>query len=352
MNEQISNNTEIREMGSAIPARAMVMQTLSGLIFSMAIKAALEVGVFHALKDGITALDKMATSLKLDPTALKRLLRALCSVGLLHEDDLNQYSVTKAGSTLQAGATPESLEPIARYLLSELIILPMSEMSYSIRTGKPSFDKVMGRSWYEENSKENCKELSIMDKAMEAYSKISLPDILEAYPFTEYNLIVDIAGGMGQMLVGILDLNKKAKGILFDTPETIKRAKDYIKSIGFSEKCQLIPGDMFEKVPVGGDLYIISKALNDWDDEHVIYALKNVRTAMSKNSKLILIEQLANEEISSPEEAIRNLIFLVCTPGGSVRTQIEFTKLINQAGLKTSQVMATKSGFSVIECTA
>ena len=350
MDEQVLDSPEIREMRSDMPPQKMVMQILSGLIFSMAIKSALELGVFHALSGGSCTLDKMAVSLKVNSSALKRLLRALCSIGILYEDRPNHYNVTPLGATLQVGPTPESLEPIARYLLSESIILPMFEMNYSIRTGKPSFDKIMGRGWYE-SSNENYEGLSIMDKAMEAYSKISLPDILDAYPFTECNVVVDIAGGMGHMLAGILDLNKTAKGILFDTPETIKRAKDYIKSIGLAKKCQLIPGDMFEKVPSGGDLYVISKALNDWDDEHVICVLGNVRTAMGKSSKVILIEQLADEEVASPEEAIRNLIFLVCTPGGYVRTQAEFTKLIDKAGLKTSRVITTKSGFSVIECT-
>ncbi len=228
-------------------------------------------------------------------------------------------------------------------------MLPMTEMSYSIRTGRPSFDKIMGRGWYE-NTKDDDGVLSIMDNAMKTYSTISLPDILDAYSFTEHNVIVDIAGGMGQMLAGILDSNKRAKGILFDTPETIERAKDYIKSIGFTERCQLIPGDMFKEVPTGGDLYVISKALNDWDDEHVSCVLRNVKKSMGKDSKLILVEQLANGEVPSPEEVVRDLIFLVCTPGGYVRTKAEFNKLIDKSGLKTSRVMTTKSGFSIIEC--
>lgn len=350
MNEQMLNTAEIRNDGLDVPSQQIVMQTLSGLIFSMAIKSALELGVFSSLKDGVCTLDKMATSLEVNVSALKRLLKALCTAGLLYEGPSNQYNVTKSGATLQAGPTPESLEPIARYMLSKRIVFPMFEMSYSIRTGKPSFDKIMGRSWYE-SSEESCDGLSIMDKAMETYSKISLPDIIEAYPFTGYNVIVDIAGGMGQMLAGVLDLNKEAKGILFDTPETIERAKDYIKSIGLTERCQLLSGDMFEKIPSGGDLYVISKVLNDWDDEHVTRVLSNVRTAMGKTSKLILVEQMADEGVPTPEEAIRNLIFLVCTSGGSVRTKTEFTKLINEAGLKTPRVIATKSEFSVIECT-
>jgi len=348
MNKQMLKNTEISEIGPEIPPQKVVMQIISGLVFSMAIKSALELGLFQALKDGIRTLDNMAASLRANSAALRRLVRALCSIGILYEEQSNQYNVTNLGATLQVGPTPESLESITRYLLSESIVLPMFEMSYSIRTGKPSFDKIMGRGWYE-SSKEN-NGLSIMDKAMETYSKISLPAILGAYSFTKYDVIVDIAGGMGHMLAGILNLNERSKGILFDTPETIRRAKNYIESLGLTDKCQLIPGDMFEKVPSGGDLYVISKALNDWDDEHVIRILKNVRTAMGNGSKVILIEQLAYEGTPNPEETIRDLIFLVCTPGGYVRTQAEFTKLINEAGLKISSVIDTKSGFSVIEC--
>ncbi len=106
MNKQTQHSAAVREKGLDLPPQIAVMQILSGLTFSMVIKSALEVGVFRVLKEGIYTLDKMAVSLKVNPAALKRLLRALCSVGLLYEDRPNQYNVTKLGATLQPRSNP------------------------------------------------------------------------------------------------------------------------------------------------------------------------------------------------------------------------------------------------------
>ena len=62
---------------------------------------------------------------------------------------------------------------------------------------------------------------------MEIYSKMSLPSILKAYSFEKFDVIVDVAGGMGQLITGILGAAPKSKGILFDLPKTIQSAKAF-----------------------------------------------------------------------------------------------------------------------------
>lgn len=329
-------------------AQAETMQILGGYAITFAIKAAMEVGVFRALYNGIDTLEEMAQTLELKPAALRQLMRVLVSVGILQVEESGCYSTTQYGGVFQPTPYPNSIEPIAEYVLSDALILPMMNLGYSIRTGKSAFEHIMGSSWYEYGNG-NPKHLTIMDHAMETYSNLSLPPLLAAYPFAQYNLIVDIAGGLGQILAGILLQNPQTKGMLFDLPATIDRANEYMHSRGLNERCQLIGGNMFKSIPAGGDLYIISKVLNDWDDEHVVDILRNISAAMSVSAKLIIMEDIESDNSSDPERAIRDLFLLACA-GGRVRSVSELRGLIENAGLKIAQVIPVPSQFSIIEC--
>ncbi|MEC0599327.1 methyltransferase [Bacillus spizizenii] len=329
--------------------QAVVMQMVSGLGFSMAVKTAVDLGVFSALKDGRASVETLAESLKLNPSALSRLLRALESVGLVVQEEDCYFDVTEYGATLIPGKTPKSIKPLVDYLLHETVVQSMFKMDYSIRTGKSSFEEIYGEKWYE-NDQLDKEYLKTMNKAMEIYSKMSLPALLASYSFEPYDVIVDVAGGMGQLLTGILSSAPESKGILFDLPKTIESAKEYLASAEVSERCNFIGGSMFDEIPSGGSLYVISKVLNDWDDEHVVSILRNISNVMSDNAKLIIIENVPDAGRLSPEEAFRDLLFLVCSAGGRVRKKKDFENLIAKVGLTLKNVIQTPSKFSIIEC--
>lgn len=345
--EKETNVSTLQEASiAAVPPQAVVLGSISGYFGSFVIKTAVELGVFRALKEGINTNEELAAYLELDPNALRRFLRALVSMELLTVNESGQYKATAYGATLQPGPTPQSIEPLVDYILGDFIIEPMMKLGASIRTGKPSFDN---SSWYK-SEEINAEQQQIVNRAMEVYSKVSLPAILKSYSFSEYNVIVDVAGGLGQILAGILQFNPNSKGILYDLPSTIERAREYIESTDVAERCELVGGDMFKSIPTGGNLYIISKALNDWDDEHVWTTLKNIRSAMAVDSKLIIIEMLVDDCNPTQEETIRDLLFLAVTPGGGVRTKAEFAALIKKADLEVNQIIPASDKFCIIEC--
>ncbi|MCE3203184.1 acetylserotonin O-methyltransferase [Paenibacillus sonchi] len=345
----MTNATKSEQSMPTIFPQAVVMQIVSGLGFSLAVKTAVELGVFSAFNNGKITVSAMAESLSLNAPALSRLLKALQSISLVTQDEEGNYEVTEYGATLLTGKSSRSLEPLVKYLLHENVVQSMVEMKYSIQTGKPAFEKVFGEQWYGNHEMKD-NYLQTMDKAMEIYSRMSLPALLASYPFGQYDVIVDVAGGLGQLISGVLQSVPEAKGILFDLPETIERASANIGGSEIGERCTLVPGSMFEQIPSGGSLYMISKVLNDWDDEHVVSILANIRKVMTREAKLIIIENLPAKEGLSPEEAFRDLLFLVCSEGGSVRNLAELGKLVNQAGLDILAVKQTPSKFSIIEC--
>ncbi len=335
------NNKEVE-----LSPQAVMMRMLGGTTFPLVIKTALKLRIFRVINDGITTNDEIAKHLAVNKEALHRLLRALVAMKLIDETRPKNYAITEFGATLLPGPTPKSIEPLANYLLDDTMILPMMNLSESIRTGKPSLEQDEELGWYGQYP----QRAMLMDKAMEVYSKISLPNLLASYDFSQFNMIVDIAGGEGQLIAGILKTNPNVNGILFDIPETVKRASKYMEAQGLESRCETISGSMFDQIPAGGDLYLLSKTLNNWNDKQSLQILRNIEAAMSHNSKLLIVENIGTNNVLSLEEVFRDLIFLACSNGGKVRTEMELRELISNAGLELIRIISNSSLFPMMEC--
>ena len=115
------------------------------------------------------------------------------------------------------------------------------------------------------------------------------------------------------------------------------------------ERCELVAGDFFEAIPVGGNAYILKYILHNWDDEQAIAILRRCHQAMTEGGKLLAIEKVippGNEAFSGK---FLDLTMLVFCPGGRERTEDEYRVLFKLAGFKLTKIIPTKSELSVIE---
>jgi O-methyltransferase domain len=60
-------------------------------------------------------------------------------------------------------------------------------------------------------------------------------------------------------------------------------------------------GDFFETVPSGGDAYLLSHIIHDWNDEECLTILGNCRKAMKPNGRLLIVEMVL-PQFSSPAD--------------------------------------------------
>ena len=59
---------------------------------------------------------------------------------------------------------------------------------------------------------------------------------------------------------------------------------------GVKDRCQIVGGNFFDSVPPGGDLYLISRVLLNWEDAEAIKILKNCYQAMTPKDKLMVVD--------------------------------------------------------------
>jgi hypothetical protein len=53
------------------------------------------------------------------------------------------------------------------------------------------------------------------------------------------------------------------RAVLFDRPEVIPGARTHLESAGVLDRCQVVGGDFFQRVPHSGDAYLFSRVIHD-----------------------------------------------------------------------------------------
>jgi hypothetical protein len=324
-------------------------QQLDGMItgywISQAIYAAAKFSIADHLKDGPKSVAELAEATSTNADALYRLLRALASKGIFSESQPRQFSLTPLAEPLQSDA-PGSKRALA-LMSGDEQFRSWAEIDYSIQTGKIAFEKVYGKPIFDYLS-ENPDKARIFDAAMVGIHGRESDVILSAYDFSGVGVLADIGGGNGSQISPILKHHNGLKGILFDLPHVIERAKKQIEAAGLSDRCDLVGGNFFDAVPEGADVYMMRHIIHDWDDEKSLTILRNCHRAMPAGAKLLIVESViptGNEPFGGK---FLDLVMLLI-PGGKERTEDEYRTLFGEAGLELTRVVPTGTEVSIIE---
>ena len=161
-------------------------------------------------------------------------------------------------------------------------------------------------------------------------------------------LVVDVGGGRGALLAGILKAHPGVRGIVFDQPHVVAGARETLAAAGVADRCAVEGGDFFQTVPAG-DAYILKNVIHDWDDARATTILRHCRGAIGPNGKLLLVELLLPPRNTPSFAHWADLEMLVMTEGGRERTETEYAALYTAAGFRLSRVVPTESAFAIVE---
>jgi hypothetical protein len=319
---------------------------VAGFHVTQAIHAAVELGVPDLLADGERTSDDLARASGADPAALYRLLRALASLGVLHEAEGRRFSLTPLGQPLRTDV-PGSMRGWARLLGREYVWRSWGNLANAVRNGENSFRALYGADVFEWRA-EHPEESAIFDEAMRSLTAPQAAAVLAAYDFGRFGTIVDVGGGNGTLLASLLAAHSEAHGILFDQAHVVAGADSVLQSAGVADRCEIVAGSFFENVPEGGDAYVLKSIIHDWEDEESVAILRACRTSMEPSAVVLLIERDLGGPNENPAAKLSDLNMLVM-PGGLERSEDEYAALFKQAGLRYASTTVTATGHAVIE---
>ncbi|MDX2543772.1 methyltransferase [Streptomyces sp. WI04-05B] len=260
---------------------------------------------------------------------LATLLRYLTMLGVVSEDR-DGFRLTDTGALLRADAEG-SMRSLA-LMYGGPFYESFAGLGHTVRTGQVAFEQRFGENHFDHFARD--PELAeLFDQSMAAGSRMFDP--LPAHPVLtgapEGATVVDIAGGNGELLGRILSAHPRLRGLLLERPHTVETARRLLGAAGHTARCTFSVGD-FADVPVGGDVYVLSRVLHDWDDDRCREILRHCARAMSDDADLLVVERVLPADGSASLATAWDL-HMMCNVGGRERRADHYAQLFAEAGL-------------------
>jgi hypothetical protein len=335
---------------TGLPPQVALYQLATGYYLPHALHLATKWDLAELLKDGPRHITELAAATATHAPSLQRVMRLLASAGVFEEQENGAFALTALGTCLRAGV-PGSARTLVMMFTGERQQEAWKELEYCVQTGEPVFrqrgldDLFTDPAWSPE-------ERANFDAAMAEYTRLAAVAVAAAYDFASLRTVVDVGGGTGALLIGLLQAHPHLHGIVFDLPQTAERAKQYIAESGLAERCTAVGGDFFKDVPPGADAYILKHVIHDWSDDRAGAILKTCHRALGEHGKVLIVEGVypprIDQSLASRGAAANDVNMLVMT-GGRQRSEAEFRALYAAAGFNLTRVMPTPGPLSILE---
>jgi ubiquinone/menaquinone biosynthesis C-methylase UbiE len=218
----------------------------------------------------------------------------------------------------------------------------------AIKTGQTPFSRLFGSSWFDYYVQGGTEKAEIFNAAMAGWTSQIGAAVARACDFSPFRTVVDVGGGHGILLTCILEAFPSLRGVVADTETVVHGARRRIEAAGLSQRCSAVAVDFFKSIPRGGDAYILSQVLHDWNDRQCVDILRNCHGVMSPEGRILVVEIVIMPTTDSAVATVSDLHMLVVT-GGRERTEAEYRDLFAQAGFRLTRVIPTQSPAHVIE---
>src|SRR5215213_1653266 len=347
MTEPDTDSPRAESAAHSLPPHAQIIQMAGGLVIARAIYAVAELGIADHLMDGPRSADELAQATGTHAPSLYRLLRSAAGFGLFTEDAEHRFSLTPVGAVLQSEA-PGYARSTVRSLTGPIAWNAYGNFLHSVKTGESGVEKAYGQSLFDYLGTDP-EQATMFNQTMIGFHGAEPPAVAAAYDFSGVGKLVDVGGGTGNLLTSILLANPELRGVLYDLPHVASEARRQIDAKGLSGRCEVIEGSFFESVPSGGNAYMLSHIIHDWDEARCLKILDNCLRAMRGGGRLLLVEQVIPEGNDFHPGKFLDLMMLAFTPGGRERTVEEYAALFAKAGFNLKRVVPTESAVSVVE---
>ncbi len=307
---------------------------LNGYRRSCLLSSALKVGLLQALREGPLAPEPLAQALGLHCPTLMRVLPLLVELGAL------QYVGDQVGLTRASKILVDGWMASWGQLIAEEYLPAWGQLEHSLRSGEASFPLAFGHTVWEH--RQACPEEGRrFQRVMLAVQQRVLGALLASYDFSGFAHIVDLGGGEGGLLRGLLQHVPQARGTLLERPDVVAGLTPRA-----GERWQAVGGDLLQAIPAGGDLYLLKHVLHNWSDQDCQTILRGCAQVLTASARLLIVEGLRDPH--DPESLWVDLHMLLMH-GGRERSLEEFHQLLTGSGLRLLQHLPLRGGVNILE---
>lgn len=317
-----------------VPDSSSILDLIDGFRRSKAMFAAVSLGIFDTLESAPANAETLASVLKVAREPLERLLDACIGLKLLRRDEA-LYANEPVASSFLCRASEHAL--VGYILYSNDVLFPLwNHLEDAIREGTPRWEQEFGsKATIFDHFFRTQEAKRTFLQGMHGFGLLSSPKVVEAFDLSRFRRMVDLGGATGHLAIAACECYPQLHAVVFDLPEVIETARDYInKSGSLSERVSVMAGNFFHDELPEADLVAVGRILHDWSDVKVRQLLAKIFLRLPTGGAVLIAEKLLDEKKTGPSPALlQSLNMLVCTEGKE-RTLGEYRQLLEDAGFE------------------
>ncbi|HEX4833748.1 MAG TPA: methyltransferase [Trebonia sp.] len=323
-----------------------LLDLIQGSVITQAISAAAQLGIPDVLGEGPLTAAEIAARVGSDPEATYRLLRTLSGYAVFAIRPDGRFELTPMSEALREDAQ-DSMRGMAVLMGQPLFQEEWPHLLESVRTGEANLPKLrgMGALPFLMSMPEYA---GVFFQGMGCVSASEADPVVASYDFSQFKTIVDVIGGRGALLAGILGQAPQAQGILFDSDFATKDSPALFAAAGVGDRVTIEKGGYFDKLPPQADAYILKHILHDFTEPECLTFLRNVREAIAPDGKVLIVEYVLKAD---NKKHIGNIIdlWLMLLLGAKERTLPQYAELCAKAGFEVIGEVPTSAPVSIVE---
>ncbi|KAJ8602675.1 hypothetical protein CTAYLR_010468 [Chrysophaeum taylorii] len=312
------------------PPSIRALELSHGFWQSVVVYAMVKHGALDVLAEGAARCEFVAERTQTHPHFMCRFMHAAATLGILEEPEAGTFRNTKVAVELRT-----TRRDIALWMSSTLRDPIVATAETSMITGSPGSVEYYGAPWFEWLG-QNQEESEMFDRAMKDFSLRTSAAVVAELRLKGDEVICDVGGGIGTLLATIWEHWPSTTVMLFDQPETAKRAADFLENRGV-KNATTVSGSFFDPLDLEAcDIIFLKSILHDWPDDEFVRIVENIKEGASDGARLAVVEAIVGADGPSFERAKAfgdTGIFSTCPTGAKERTLREFTDLLFRAGL-------------------
>lgn len=300
---------------------SVLWDLMRGAMATRAIAVVSELRVADALAAGPRHVEEVAREVGADADTLHRLLRALASDGVFAEEQRGVFRNTPASELLRGLGWDDFA-----HLFGGVWYRSLGELGS--RAPAAVFPRIYGDDFWGWLAL-NPSERAAFDRAMSVGGTRRVEQ-LAALEWRGDETVVDVGGGNGSLLRGLLDRVPGLRGIVFDLPETNR------DEAIFDERLSFVAGSFFDRVPQG-DAYVLSGILHNWDDERAAVMLGTIRAAAPTEARVLVLDSVVPDG-NEPDGAKWLDVLMLTLLGGRERDEQQWRALFAATGFEPVRI--------------
>jgi len=323
-----------RAADAMLPPQGIAVERTFALAEIKMLGVVCELRIPEAIHNGATRADAIADRVGSQADATERVLRFLASRGWFTRKRDGSYRLNARSRALRSDDA-QSLRDWVRFMAADWHWNIWNQAIHAVRDGESAATAALGKPFFDWVHHDRPDAGETFDGAMRSLSSVAGPLVVKAVDLDGVGSICDVGGGTGRLVRALLDAAPTARGTVFDLPDVVSGAADVLGDLP-SQRWSVIAGSFFDQgaIPDGHDRYVMQAIMHDWGDEQAGIILRNVRAAMSPESRLWVSDSILDPTERGDITKAVDMLMLTVTEGGRERTQPEWERLFSANGFR------------------